>query len=132
MTAPCVLFDRMKELVSQWEPHRESMLKSIEETHGTHNEDDVLAQILGGQLKVWAFERSMGLTEFQTFPRFKALNLFLAAGSKDDLFSHEADFMAYGKANGCTRFKTGGRAGWVRCHPEGWDFDCAIMYKDIA
>lgn len=92
------------ETVKEWEACREAMLKAIEETHGTHTEDDVLAQIITGKLKLWRNGKSGVVTEVLEYPRMKVLNAFLTGGDLiREILPLRSELEAYGRAQGCKR-----------------------------
>lgn len=131
-----MLLDRMKELVEKWEPHRSAMLKAIDATHGTHTEDDVLAMILAGQLKLTTSEKSAIVTEVCKYPRLSALNAFLCAGKLSDILDHEPTLIALAKEHGCSRVTFGGLPKWeaAMCQKPngpGWEVGGVFLYKDI-
>lgn len=98
--------DRVFDLVTEWSKCREAMLKAIEETDGTHTEDDVLVQIIAGKVNLWTKGESGIVTEFIQFPRMKVLNVFLVGGRfVEDIYPMMPDIIAYAKKNDCARIQ---------------------------
>jgi hypothetical protein len=131
-----MLFERIQEIAEKWAPHRDGMLKAIEATHGTHTEDDVLAMILAGSLRLTVSEKSAIVTEVCTYPRMKALNAFLCSGKLADIIAHEPTLIALAKEHGCTRVTFGGIPKWeaAMCQKPngpGWEVGGVFLYKDI-
>jgi hypothetical protein len=115
-----------------WSRAREHLLDAIEQTNGTHNEDDVLLMLLNGThgSKLWLFEKSALITEFINFPRLKALNVWLVGGDLDELRTVEPQLIEYAKQNQCIRISGGGRFGWSRVRSD-WKKAGVYMYKDL-
>lgn len=124
------LFDRMKDTLAKWEPHREVLLEAIGHTHGTHTEDDVLAMILAGKLTLWANDGAAMVTEFVDYPRLRAVNVFICGGAIEPMWAVETQVIEDAKAKGCTRITGGGRKGWTRALP-GYEMGGYFMHKDI-
>ena len=115
------------------------MLQAIAETDGTHTEDDIIALICAGKLKLWVNGRSGVVTEIIQYPRKLALNWFLIAG---DLIREIAPMIpqieAYAKEKGCNRIQglaTLGKngedrgPGWTKL--TGAKAHGTFLYKDI-
>lgn len=120
------------ELMQEYARVREHLLPAIERTNGTHTEDDVIAALLNGQFKLWALEKSVGITEFQIYPRMKILNVFLAGGDLTEIMAHTPVLEAYGLKNGCSRMTFGGRPGWEPVMSEhGYKRGGVFLYKDL-
>ena len=118
------------ETVTEWQKCRDILLPAIERTNGTHTEDDVLAGLIKGELKLWRGERSAVVTEFVLYPRLKALGFFLIGGDLEELLNDlEPKICAYALKNGCSRVQGGGRKGWERVLD--YKFDGVFMHKDL-
>ena len=103
------------ELFEEWAQCRESLLKACNLTHGTHTEDDIIYGLLNGQFKLFRHRSSGVVTEFTQFPTLKALNVFLAGGSVDDLVPIREMVYKHALVNGCSRITAVfARKGWER------------------
>lgn len=123
-----MIFDLMQEYARV----REYLLPAIERTNGTHTEDDIILGLISGHLKLWALEKSVGITEFQTYPRMKVINVFLAGGDLDEIMAHTPVLEAYGLKNGCTRMTFGGRPGWEpKMADRGYKRGGVFLYRDL-
>lgn len=132
------LFDKMEKLIAEWKPHRAYMGDAIERTNGTHTEDDVLAMILGGKLKLWSGTNAALVTEFVDYPRLKALNVFLCGAEPnnglDELLPMHTAVEQFAKESGCKRLTAGGREGWHRVLARalpGYELGGNFMFKDL-
>lgn len=120
------------ETVQDYARVRDYLLPAIERTNGTHTEDDILVGLISGQFKLWALEKSVGITEFQTYPRMKVLNVFLAGGDLDEIMNFTPTLEAYGLKNGCSRMTFGGRPGWEPVMQErGYKRGGVFLYRDL-
>ena len=82
---------------------------------GFHTLEDVLDQCVAGRAVFWPGKRSAVVTEFQFYPRAKALNYWLIGGDLDELLDEMAPHIeAWAKAEGCTDVTGAGRRGWER------------------
>lgn len=117
-----------------WQKAREFLLPAIEQTHGTHTEDDVIVMILAGKLKLWLVEKGALVTEFVEYPRMRVCNVFLGGGELDAVVDMHADVEKYAAENGCKRVTVCGRPGWHRVFGKNIDgYQClgTSMYKDL-
>lgn len=124
----------MDDLLKCWTPHRDALLKAIERTHGTHNEDDVLAMILGEKLTLITSEKSAIVVEVNSYPRLNALNIFLGAGDLSDIKDHEPMLKDLARKRNCSRITFGGRDGWRSVFGDafGYSYGGSIIYKDLT
>ncbi len=101
------------EVVQEWSKCRDAMLPAIEATCGTHNEDNILAGLIGGTLKLWTAGASGLITDFSILPRMKCLNVFLAGGKMAELMPLRQDVIKFAHANGCARVTGVARPEWL-------------------
>jgi hypothetical protein len=90
------------QLMEEWRQCRDAMLSAIDTANGTHNEDDILIGLITGQMRLWRKNKSAVVTEFQQFPRKKAIHVFLAGGDMRDLKPLFTDVENFGRKNGCS------------------------------
>lgn len=121
------------ETVQEWAHCREAMLEAIARCEGTHTEDDVLAMLLHGKLKLLRENNSGIVLEVIEYPRVKVLHCFLAAGDLKDVLKLEERLPEIAKSLGCSRITLCGRHGWRRILPDrGWkDATTIIMQKEV-
>lgn len=120
----------IRETVLSWEKYRNYLLEALEHGHGTHNEDDVLSRIITGEYKLWTFEKCAVVTFFIQYPRFKAVNLFIAGGDLEELKSVQPQIERWAVAQGCSRCVAGGRPGWERIFTDYTKNGC-LFFKDL-
>lgn len=82
---------------------------------GTHTIDDILEEIVEGEAHFWPGKACAVVTCFQITPRIKGLHFWLCGGDLTELVEDmRPKIEAWGAAQGCTRFTTAGRKGWLR------------------
>jgi hypothetical protein len=113
-----------------WERFRPQFLEALEHCCGSHNEDDVMLRIASGTYQIWDGGTVATVTNWIEQPRYKAINIFLAAGDAEKVFELAAQAEKWAVANGATRLIWGGRPGWLR-KVEGAQSMGLLMYKDI-
>lgn len=119
------------EIVQRWSQCRDGMLRAIEMTGGTHNEDDVLEAIIQGRMLLWTKGTSGLVTEFCQFPRMKVINVFLAGGELNDILPLQKEVEDFGRRNGCAKATMlAARDGWLRTI-EGGKKAGVYMTKDL-
>lgn len=120
------------ELMEEWGQCREAMLPAIAMTDGTHTEDDVLAELLSGRMRLWRNGSSACITEFIQYPRLKTINVFLAGGNLQEIAPLQAEIENFGRKNGCQRAcLLAVREGWTRVLGENVKVGGKYAYKDL-
>lgn len=127
------------EACQEWAKCREAMLPAIAETDGTHSEDDILAMICAGKLRLWTNGTSGVVTEIIQYPQKRVLNWFLVGG---DLIREVAPLIpqieAFAREKGCNRVQglaTLGKngedrgPGWTKL--TGASAHGTFLYKDL-
>lgn len=97
--------------LDQYRPQIEAALAY---SGGTHTFDDIRDLVSKGQLQFWPGPHSVGITEIQTTPQRRTLNIFLAGGDKAELEAMLPAVIDWAKAQGCTHALMIGRRGWER------------------
>ena len=114
-----------------WQKARPILEPALEEAKGTHTIDDVCLMVGKGHFTLWVGEKSAMLTEFVTFPRMKALNVFIGGGDLSELRKMEDEQLGpFAKQQGCSRITGAGRKGWTKTLP-GYTFAGIYMHKDL-
>lgn len=113
-----------------WDRFRDGFLEALSHCHGSHNEDDVLVRIATQAYQIWDGGTVATVTNLIEMPRFKAINIFLAAGDLEQLHTLTADGEAWAKQQGISRLICGGRSGWLRAFP-GTQSMGLLMYRDL-
>jgi len=87
---------------------------AIPQLHGTHDYDDLVAMVMVGRLKLWAFENSFALSEVIAYPKQKHYHVFLAGGRLDDFVKATPQVLREARQLGCARITETGRLGFLR------------------
>ena len=112
----------------------ELLQEALQHANGTHELTDVLKAISKGDLKLWAADRSIAVTEVMNFPRKRVVSIFLAGGEPAEIAAHMPEVEAYARSVGATGLMFYGRApkvaAWAKLFP---DFKPAwvCMWKDL-
>lgn len=104
------------------------------EWQDTHCIEDVEKMVEEGYAQLWLGEQSAAVTEVITYPRAKALHLWLCGGDLDEIVDEMLPRAeAWARAEGCTKLTTGGRKGWDRVMKRaGFTPVASICAKDLS
>ncbi len=120
------------DVMQEWAQCRDAMLPAIEMTAGTHTEDDVLAMLVAGRMKLWRKGASACITEFIQYPQMKVINVFIAGGSLQEIAPLQIEIENYGRKNGCHRAALlAVREGWTRILGDNVQNGGIYAYKDL-
>ena len=117
-------------MIADWIACREYLLPAIDTLHGTHTEDDIVAMLLAGRLRLWRGVDCALITEIVAFPRMKVMNTFLAGGDMQEIFAMKPLLEKAAKDAGCSRCVITGRKGWERMHSD-YQFNSITLHKDL-
>lgn len=116
--------------IEAWLHGRDFLLPAIALLRGTHTEEDVVASLLAGRMRLWLGREFAAVTEIIQQPRIKEMNVFIAGGNMDALVAMKDAFENHGREMGCDRVTIRGREGWRKVHPE-YDLVGIIICKDL-
>ena len=109
---------------------RRRLLRALSVAGNTHAPEDVAKAVEEGRMQAWTRGESLVVTEVREFPKFSALNVFLAVGNLDEVLSLIPDMEAFARAHGCKTMRMEGRKGWRRVLPDyGWKEDQKVIYE---
>ncbi len=101
----------------------------------THGIEDVAAYVAANPVHFWAGRRSVLITEFIEYPRYRAFRLWLggaAPGQLRDLMALTEHAVAWAKAEGAERVIVMGRKGWARAlRHYGFQPMCHVAARSI-
>ncbi len=125
------------EVLADWPYYRERLNSVMERTDAEMRTDDVLTCLQTGDMQMWRSLEGdgIGVTQLQTFPRYKQLLLYAVAGenSQDWLDAGDQQLEAFALSHGCTRMVFHGRIGWDRLvRKYGYDIRLYVMKKVIG
>jgi len=100
---------------------------------GSHTTEDVLNNLINGQLKLWTNVDSFGITEIEYYPRTKICHIFLAGGNLKSIGDIESRISHYAELNGCDAVTLTGRKGWARTFltHRGYKTKWVVLVKDL-
>lgn len=97
-----------------WERCSEYIQKALDHGGNTHGLDDVKSAVLDGRATFWPGRSCALITEVITYPRLRALNIWLAGGDLGELLTYAGAIRNFATQLGCDRLQITGRAGWQR------------------
>ena len=99
--------------MTEWERCR-PWIEAALEHQDTHGIEDIERLVESGHAQFWPGRRCAVVTEVVSYPRYRALCLWLAGGDLDDLVALSRCIAAWGRAKGASRLVINGRPGWAR------------------
>lgn len=119
-------------IFEHWIKAREYLIPAIEQTKGTHNEDDIIRGLILGKYKLWLGDRSAIVTEFVEYDsgKMKTLHWFLVGGDMAELLEIKPKIEEWAKSQGCKRVSCAGRKGWEKVLTD-YEFGAVYLYKDL-
>lgn len=122
-----------RSLFIEWTEARQWLLPALRRLNGLYEEDDIVAGLLAGSMRLWRKPHAAAVTVIETYPRMRLITTLLAGaetGYLHELMELAKEGEAYGIANGCKRVRLLGRKGWERVLPD-FDFDYIAMTKEL-
>lgn len=106
---------------------------ALEYCNGTHDLQDVADQIARGELQLWPANETALVSQIITYPKRKAIHIFLAGGNIDELINMEESVFTWAKMQGCDMLTFSGRLGWSRSKlkQRGYKADHMMMVKEL-
>jgi len=106
---------------------------ALEYCNGTHDLQDVADQIARGELQLWPANETALVSQIITYPKRKAIHIFLAGGNIDELINMEESVFTWAKMQGCDMLTFSGRLGWSRSKLKnrGYKTDHMMMVKEL-
>jgi hypothetical protein len=99
----------------------------------THAVEDVIAKVREGRAQYWGDDEASVVTEVLSYPRLKAVNLWLVSGELQRCLALEGEIFDWARDNGCTVATATGRRGWLRIAPTvGWKLRAFQFYKPLG
>lgn len=106
---------------------------ALEYCNGTHDLQDVADQIHRGELQLWPANETALVSQIITYPKRRAIHIFLAGGNIDELINMEESVFTWAKMQGCDMLTFSGRLGWSRSKlkQRGYKADHMMMVKEL-
>lgn len=87
--------------------------KALARAGNTHSVADVMDKVRANRAQCWNNGDSTVITEVLVYPRLKACNYWIIAGSLADCVDLQPEINAWAIENGCTVATATGRMGWL-------------------
>ena len=97
---------------------------ALEYAHGTHTIEDLLYDVMAGQLSLWAGEDCALIMQITQYPRAKMAHCFLAGGNIEGVAQLEIGVTAWAKGLGCNGITLMGRPGWAKSFLKDNGYSC--------
>lgn len=113
---------------------RRQIEAALKHADDSHSFEDIVAGVEAGQLQFWPGPNSVIITEIQTYPRYRALNFFLAGGNIRELEAMYTPIERWAQERGCDRAIITGRKGWERSFltaKQGWQSKLTVYEKKL-
>lgn len=125
------------EALRDWDLYEAQIMRVVERADSPHMPDDILTCIQQGSMQLWRTSDAsgIGVTELQTFPRYKQLLVYMVAGenAQDWLTGADQQLEAFALQHNCTRMQFHGRPGWAKsCCAFGYAHSAIVMSKVIS
>jgi len=91
--------------------------KALQLAGGTHDVADVMAKVRDGRAQFWGNDEASVVTEVLSYPKLKAVNLWLVSGVLQSCLAMEGEIFDWARQNGCSIATATGRRGWLRIAP---------------
>lgn len=117
-------------LAEVWPEAVEHLKPALERARGTHTIDEIFAGVMRGELQLWVGNHSAGITEVVTYPRCKAVRIFLAGGDLEEMKHMERVLSEGARELGFDRIEIGGRRGFLRALV-GYEELCTYVMKEL-
>ena len=93
--------------------HRK-MTRVLDRLGGLYTLNDILTAIAEGRMQSFAVNNSWAITQVNTYPRARVLQLLAYVGDLADVDALHAKLLDYANENNCGLLSTYGRMGWLR------------------
>ena len=93
--------------------HRK-MARVLDRLGGLYTLNDILTAIAEGRMQSFAVNNSWAITQVNTYPRARVLQLLAYVGDLADVNALHAKLLDYADENNCGLLSTYGRMGWLR------------------
>jgi hypothetical protein len=122
------------EALRDWDFYEERLNRVVERTDSPHGTDDILTCLQLGSMQLWRCVNGdgVGVTELQTYPRYKRLLVYMVAGehATDWLTGADQQLSDFAISNKCTHMVFHGRPGWAKwCGAFGYVPTLVVMQK---
>lgn len=100
---------------------RERLQKAIDFGGGEHSIEELVRETALGRMQCFHNDQAVVFTQVERRGIGRLMNVYLAAGDLDAVLALQPEFMAYGRAEGCSSVLCHGRLGWAKVLPaHGW------------
>ncbi len=103
-------------------PNISRLRRILEEQGGLYTVEDFFAELESGIIQSFSEGESTVFTSIRHFPRKKVLEMRLAVGTLEQIYSIQPRVVAFARENGCeVLLASVGRDGWFGVKTPGWE-----------
>lgn len=114
-------------------PLQERVEKMLLDFGGFYTFDDILRDILVGEMQSFALGESWAVTRICIFPQKSALEIVLAVGNLEELELLHTDIVGWARERGIPAlFTYNGRLGFDAVKLPGWRKAASVYVKDLT
>lgn len=122
-----------------WPQAKESLSRVEEQVPRELSMDDLLQNLLSGQMQLWFIAEgpkvlAFFVTKLVTYSHMKGIQVLWLAGEGSEIWldkTHET-LIEWGKSLGASRLELIGRKGWQRVlAPYGWEQPHVVLHKEF-
>lgn len=122
-----------RSLFDDWAYARPYLMPAMHMIQGLYTEEDLIAGVLSGQMRLWVGNKCAAVTQILQYPRAKVMNTLIAGaetGYMKNLLDLSKDHEQFCIDNDCLRIQITGRRGWEKLFPD-FKFKSITLTKDI-
>lgn len=97
-----------------WNHYAPLLQQALDRAGNLHSLDDVRERVAEGHAQMWAGRLSVMITEVLDYPRYKVLNVWLAAGDLNEITRAGKQLDKFAELVGAKAIHMNGRLGWQR------------------
>lgn len=111
---------------------RKHLQAAINRGGNTHTFEDVVLEVLRGDMQLWATDTATAVTQINVYPQGRKIHWIWAGGEMGQVLDLQDSVREFGRINGCNGMTLAGRSGWQRTlKSHGWKPQGVIMEAAI-
>ena len=125
--------EQMKCLIEDMLKYQLDIESALAYANNSHTFDNVVSQVLSGQMHFYTLPNSYVIMERQTYPQHSVYHCFLAGGDKLEIEDAQPMLMKNAKHLKCKYVTIVGRGGWIReLRKFGWKHQYSVLSKEVS
>tara|TARA_R110002096_G_scaffold54752_2_gene141131 strand:+ start:974 stop:1390 length:417 start_codon:yes stop_codon:yes gene_type:complete len=113
-------------------PYKKMLLEALAYSGGSHSFQDIVDNVSKEVMQFWPMDKSCLVTEIITYPKFKTLHIFLAAGDLTEIKSIDSTLEVLCQEIDAKYISLSGRRGWVKALADiGYEMSHVTLAKKV-